>query len=111
MKFNYGHGPSFYTDSCLSGYGLWVDNDWQASYFDSNFSPDLSGLCEMHEHWLNFHLEEGAGGNINILELIPVWLAAKRKAGCWKNSDVICCTDNASVKFMINKGCSSKCQQ
>lgn len=110
VKFNYGQGPGFHTDSCLSGYGLWVDDDWQAGYFDSSFSSDLSGLQHDHNHWVNIHLEEGAAGNINILELIPVWLALKRKAATWRNTHVICYTDNSSVMFMVNKGSSSnKC--
>lgn len=78
-----------------------------AGYFDSTFSPDLTGLNQHHDHWVNVHMEDEMAGNINILELIPVWLAMKRSAPKWKNSHVICYTDNSSVKFMVNKGSSS----
>lgn len=106
VKYNYGEGPNFYTDSCLEGYGLWVGQDWQAGYFGNNHSPDTSNLQPEHEHWVNVYLEQDSH-NINVLELIPIWLCLKRCGVHWRDSHVVCFTDNASVKYMINKGSSS----
>lgn len=106
VKYNYGEGPSFYTDSCLSGYGLWVGQDWQAGYFGCNSSPDTSTLCPDHGHWVNVHLDHESP-SINILELVPVWLSLKRCGSNWRDSHVVCFTDNSSVKHMVNKGSSS----
>lgn len=106
VKYNYGDGPSFYTDSCLAGYGLWVEDDWQAGYFNSELSTDTSRFSPKHNHWLNVHLDQETP-SINVLELIPVWLSLRRCGGNWRDSHVVCYTDNSSVKYMVNKGSST----
>lgn len=105
-KFNHGEGPWFCTDSCLGGYGLWAGSDWQAGYFNVTISPDLSGLNHEHRHWMNIHVDEDSS-NINVLELIPVWLGVQRFTKMWENYHVVCFTDNANVMTMLNKGISS----
>lgn len=108
IRHYYGEGPSFYTDSCLAGYGLWCQDDWQAGYFNVNITPSLSSLEPTHGHWSNVHIEDSdSSANINVLELIPVWLCIKRNAYKWRNLHIICFTDNQSVLHMVNKGCSS----
>lgn len=107
IKFNYGCGPTFFTDSCLSGYGFWENNDWQAGYFNTTISPDTSNLNHSHNHWMNIHVDDSDSSNINVLELIPVWLCLKRNLHSWRGLHVLCRTDNVSVQYMINKGISS----
>lgn len=107
IKFNYEQGPSFFTDSCLSGYGLWHDRDWQAGYYDVMITLDLSNLEQSHSHWKNVHIEDDSPSpNINVLELIPVWLSLLRYSHSWRDLHVLCRTDNRNVQYMINKGCS-----
>lgn len=108
IQANYGEGPSFYTDACLSGYGCWEDRDWQAGYYNVSVTPDLSSVDQSHQHWVNVHVEDlESQSNINVLELIPVWLYVKRRAPEWRNLHVLCRCDNISVQFAINKGHSS----
>ena len=45
--------------------------------------------------------------NINILELIPVWLSLLRWGKYWVGNHVVCMTDNTQVMAMLNKGVSS----
>lgn len=108
ISYNYGCGPSFYTDSCIAGYGLWTSSDWQAGYFNATITPDISTLDPDHKHWMNVHVaSEDSANNINVLELIPVWLCMKPNAHNWENLHVLCYTDNQSVFHMVNKGHSS----
>lgn len=108
VKHNFGQGPLFTTDSCIEGYGLWTEHDWQAGYFNCTDTPNLSTLDSTHSHWVNVHLQDkGSCDNINVLELIPVWLSLVRCAATWRDLHVVCLTDNSSVMAMINKGCST----
>lgn len=108
IQHNFGQGPNFFTDSCLRGYGFWSGADWQAGYFDSLNSPGIQSLDHSHDHWVNVHIEDvQQSNNINVLELVPVWLCLKRNAKKWSNLHVICYTDNSSVRSMVNKGCST----
>lgn len=105
-KYNFGQGPWFCTDSCMGGYGLWHGSDWQSGYFNVSNSPDLTGLDPTHVHWMNIHVGDDSS-NINVLELIPVWLGVRRFAEIWGDYHVVCFTDNANVMTMVNKGVSS----
>lgn len=108
VKYNYGQGPCFTTDSCIAGYGLWTGMDWQAGYFDSFSSPDISFLNPDHSHWVNVHLQDvDSSRNINVLELIPVWLSVVRWGHSWRDLHAVCLTDNTSVMHMVNKGIST----
>lgn len=107
IKFYFGQGPNFYSDACLAGYGFWVGQDWQAGYYGTDYRPDTSGLVPSHRHWMNVQIDNDYASNINVLELVPVWLCLKRRAADWRDKHVVCFTDNESVKFMVNKGASS----
>lgn len=108
VKHNFGQGPCFTTDACIAGYGLWSEHDWQAGYFNSTATPILSNIDPDHGHWVNVHLQDDtSSANINVLELIPVWLSLIRCASKWRDLHVLCLTDNSSVMSMINKGHSS----
>lgn len=108
VPYNYGQGPSFNTDACLAGYGMWTANDWQAGYFNTTLTPEISSLDPDHSHWVNVHIEHAnSANNINVLELVPVWLCVKRNKHRWRDLHVLCFTDNQSVLQMINKGHSS----
>lgn len=108
IKHNYGAGPGFTTDACIAGYGLWTGMDWQAGCFNSTFDPAIDSLDPTHSHWVNIHVDDSASSNnINVLELIPVWLCLIRCAHQWRDLHVVCHTDNSSVMAMINKGFSS----
>lgn len=108
ISHNYGQGPSFFTDSCLAGYGLWCAEDWQAGYYNVSITPDISSLDPGHSHWINVHVDDAnSARNINVLELVPVWLCVKRNQHKWRDFHVLCFTDNQSVLQMINKGYSS----
>lgn len=76
VKHNYGQGPQFTTDACIEGYGLWTSSDWQAGFYDSTNTPNLSSLNPTHSHWVNVHLQDEASrNNLAVLELIPIWLS------------------------------------
>lgn len=108
IEFNFGQGPSFFTDSCIAGYGFWCQQDWQAGYFNSALIPISSYADPIHGHWVNVHITDiSASENIAVLELIPIWLGLLRCAKQWRDLHVLCHTDNQSVMFMINKGCSN----
>lgn len=108
VMYNYGQGPCFSTDACIAGYGLWSNHDWQAGYFDSSSSPVVSSLNSDHNHWVNVHLHDvKSSSNINVLELIPVWLSLVRWGHIWRDLHAVCFTDNSSVMCMINKGVST----
>lgn len=108
VKYNYGQGPYFTTDACIAGYGLWSDQDWQAGLYDSSLSPDISFLNPVHSHWVNVHLQDvSSANNINVLELIPIWLSLVRWGHIWRDLHAVCFTDNTSVMFMVNKGISA----
>lgn len=111
VKYNHGLGPSFYTDASFSGYGLWSNKDWQAGHFNACVTPDLSNLDPDHAHWVNVHIDDQPScSNINVLELVPIWLCIKRLSHQWRDYHVLCYTDSASVLGMVNKGCSTNDQ-
>ena len=103
---NDGSGPTFATDSCLKGYGLVSNNDWQAGFFNSEECPrDIHKCNILHGHWLNIRVHDQ--DNINYLELVPVWLALIRYHREWKDTHVLCMSDNTQVIHMLMKGHST----
>lgn len=107
IAYNFGQGPHFTTDACFAGYGLWTERDWQAGFFDSPSTPDISSLNSDHTHWVNIHLQDvDSSSNINVLELIPIWLSLIRWGHTWRDLHAVCFTDNTSVMCMVNKGFS-----
>ena len=104
---NDGSGPVFSTDSCLRGYGISCGRDWQAGYFNSVDQPaSMDTVDSMHGHWMNVTVHDNED-NINYLELVPVWLALIRYSSKWKDSHVLCKSDNTQVVYMLRKGHSS----
>ena len=106
VKYNFGQGPSFISDASLSGYGFHSGSDWQAGFFQSEEFPNWENYTiEGHRHWVNVNFEKTM--NINVLELVPIWLAIKRFGDIWKNLHIIVYSDNTQVVNMVNKGISS----
>ena len=100
------YSASIQTDSCLKGYGLVIDADWQAGYFNSSVLPEGKDILQDdHGHWENITVPDQT--NINFLELVPVHQALIRKVDQWSDSHVIIFSDNTQVVSMINKGISS----
>ena len=92
----------------MNGYGFFAGQDWQAGYFGSELSPaGLERLSLDHRHWINVLLDPDLPVNINLLELIPVWLCLLRCVHLWSGKHVVCYTDKPSVTSMLNKGVSS----
>ena len=81
------------------------EGDWQAGWFKADGSPEwMNDLQLSHEHWKNVACDTM---NINVLELIPIWLALIRMGEVWTNLHVVCRTDNTQVMQCINKGVST----
>ena len=104
INYNFGLGPSFMTDSSLSGYGFSSGHDWQSGFFNSDLVPHWESAL-LHKHWENINVSGEV--NINVLELIPVWKAVHRYSEFWINLHILCFSDNTQVVSMINKGVSS----
>ena len=104
IDHNYGLGPTIFSDSSQSGYGFLIGDRWQAGYFNSSeFPVGYDKLCVHHGHWCNFMISTD---NINVLELVPVYLAATAYGHEWTNQHVILYTDNTQVVSCINRGTS-----
>ena len=105
IHYNYGQGPSIFTDSSFSGYGLIMGHQWRAGYFNNNDLPmGYNFLNQRHNHWVNYDLDIM---NINVLELFPVLLAVREFSHVWANQHIVCYTDNTQVVAGINKGTSA----
>lgn len=64
-------------------------------------TPNVSNVIPSHSHWVNVHVkDEDSASNINVLELIPVWLSLKRSAHKWCDLHVLCFMDNQSVLYV-----------
>ena len=105
IQQNYGHGPILFTDSCLKGYGLTYNADWAGGFFNTDILPVDIDLCDpSHNHWENIGVPDA--GNINYLELVPIFIALVRYQDLWRNQHVLCKTDNTQVVSAVNKGVS-----
>lgn len=47
--------------------------------------------------------DESSSGNINVLELIPLWLGLHRFAHAWWDTHVVCYTDSSIVKSCFQR--------
>ena len=92
IRKNHGDGAVFFTDSCLTGYGITCGSDWQAGSFVKSNKP--------------INLSPVEGNNINYLELVPILLALNRYKYSWKNLQVLCYSDNTQAVSAINNGYS-----
>lgn len=102
IKYNYGHGPTIWTDACMTGYGVFANDDWQAGLFDS--SLPLADLVDNHGHWVNVNknLVMPQVDNINYWELVAVWQAVYRLAPRYTNQHIVIASDNTQVVAMLN---------
>lgn len=99
-------GPSIGTDASLSGYGVLYGRKWCAGYLDSCLiPPQMHSTMTRHLHWLNLHT--GGGLSINVLELLPIWLACVLWGAEWTGLQVNGWTDNTQVLSAVNKGSST----
>ena len=80
----------FASDSSNSGYGVVLRQDWCAG----TWTCPIELIQDEHGH-----IE-----HINVKELLPVLLAAKRWGKLWRNHKVVCQTDNTQVLWAINTG-------
>lgn len=60
----------------------------------------------MEPHWINLQPGGQASKNINVLELLSIWLACILWGSGWKDRQVICWSDKTQVVASINKGSS-----
>ena len=93
------------TDSSMTGFGGVWSGDWFLGTWDQD-------LCGRDQTVPNHHKEMPPNGdtslmNINILELWPVLVAARRWGPYWSGHKVCFITDNTQVLHMINTGRSS----
>lgn len=52
IQFNFGEGPVLFSDASNTGYGLVLDDDWQAgSFVDRNSLCAQGGDAQIHGHW------------------------------------------------------------
>lgn len=102
IRYNYGIGPTIWTDACLTGYGVYSGDDWQAGLFNSD--KPLLTLSDKHNHWINVGkpLIRAEDDNVNLWELIAVWQAIHRFAPRYINQHVIIASDNTQVVAMLN---------
>lgn len=100
---DYNQGdPAFWTDSSMTGFGAWFENDW------------FAGVWRLSDHlmmdWVpGFNLELSPqelphAVDINTLELWPVVCAIRRWGPYLKNRQVTCRSDNQQVIHMLNTG-------
>lgn len=103
IKYNFGNRNIVCSDASLNGYGLTFNNDWMAGYFNTSLFP--TDVHQVHSHhWSNVYLH--GDGNINVLELVPILIAARYFGPRWENFHIVCHSDNTQVVGAINKGVS-----
>lgn len=94
----------------VEGYGIVLDDDWQAGWFNSCSVPsNWIDVQDEHAHWVNVGvpLVCDKDFNINLLELIPVWLGILRIVRRVRNVHVLVKSDNTQVVNNINFGKSA----
>lgn len=94
----------FQTDSSFYGYGIYYNGDWLAGAWDQEAIPCVPKHVDLSQNWYPFSCPDSARSNINILELYPVLLAARRFGHMWADKRVFVYTDNKSVQSFINRG-------
>ena len=94
------------TDSSFFGYGVYFAGDWIAGAWDKDSLPIVPENVDIRYNWENFACPDVARSNINILELYPVLIAARRFGNMWQDKRVFVYTDNKSVQSFINSGTS-----
>ena len=90
------------TDSSFYGYGVFYNGEWLAGAWDED-PPHVPSGIDLKNNWEPFKCPDAIRSNINILELIPVLIAARRFGHLWQNKRVFVYTDNSSVLSYINR--------
>ena len=93
------------TDSSFYGYGVYFNGEWLAGAWDKTALPCIPAHVDFSRNWQPFPCPDETRSNINILELYPVLMAARRFGHTWRNKRVFVYTDNKSVQCFINRGC------
>ena len=63
-------------------------------------------MYNISNNWQSFRPPDITRGNINILELLPILIAARKFGNMWINKRVIVYTDNTQVVSFINRATS-----
>lgn len=107
IQHNYGQGIGVESDASLSGFGAISSNGWCAGYFNSRLIPHIfQENAGLRTHWINLQTGTGIDININVLELMPIWLSCILWGEHWRDHQIICWSDNTQVVSSINKGIS-----
>lgn len=108
IRHNYGLGQAINSDASLSGYGLISNKWWIAGYYNSQLIPQIFQISpHLGRHWINLQVGQECTTNINVLELVPIWLACLLWGHTWKNQQIVCWNDNTQVVASVNKGISA----
>lgn len=94
-----------YSDASRSGYGVVMQHDWIAGFFNTEVLPADIMKCEpSHNHWVNMCVPKGYCTNINVLESLPLLLMCRKFGHLWKNQRVLSFSDNLQVVSLVNTG-------
>lgn len=102
IKYNYGESNHICSDASFNGYGVTYGQDWIAGYYNTSVFPADVSLLSHDHHWCNVYVQHDE--NINILELVPILIAARYFGSNWVNTHIVCFSDNTQVVAAINKG-------
>ena len=93
------------TDSSMTGFGSVWGSDWFLGTWDPGM---ITVLNTVPDHHIEKPPEDYSDDmNINILELWPILVSAKRWGSQWSGRKVRILTDNTQVLHMINTGRSA----
>ena len=87
----------FATDSSNYGYGGYHGHDWFAGGWYSAVIVELDD----HAHCVGTAVQY-KDSHINVKELWPILVAIRRWGRGWRNSKVICESDNTQVVWAVN---------
>lgn len=106
VDHHFAKGLSLHTDSSRNGYGILQGQDWLAGYFNVDLNPlGYDSIDQEHAHWCNLVFDQDL--HINVLELIPIWMAVQRYGPSWHGRQIHCFSDNTQVVSCLNTGKSS----
>ena len=87
----------------MSGFAAVWGSQWFLGVWHAPFPPQ----CFPDDHWEFPPQDYSSDFDINILELWPVLLAAKKWGSLWKGRKIRVYTDNTQVMSMVNTGRST----
>lgn len=97
---NYGQGGGAQGDASLSGFGVISGAEWYAGYFNLDLVPTIFQSTNLQHHWVNLHVGWDKDININVLELVPIWLACVRCSSACPYYDT--CSGTACDTILIS---------